>query len=112
MRVLLDECLPKRLVRDLSAAHKVSTVPRQGWAGSSDSELLRLIPGEFDVWITMDSNLPYQQTLHDKPFGVVILLARSNRYETIRELVPELLEVLASLRPGSVVTIPDSSVSI
>ena len=53
----------------------------------------------------MDSNLPFQQMLRDKPFAVVILLARSNRYETLRELVPELLTAMASLSPGTVVTI-------
>ncbi len=108
MRVLLDECLPKRLVRDLSGDHQVTTVPRQGWAGLSDSKLIRLIPGEFDVWVTMDANLPFQQTLHDKPFAVIILHSPSNRYESLRELVPGLLEALGTLSPGEVVTIPAS----
>ena len=50
-------------------------------------------------------------SLQDKPFGVAILFARSNRYETIRELIPELLRVLPSLTPGSIVTIPESGFS-
>jgi len=55
MKVILDECLPRRLVRELHL-HSVTTVLRQGWAGRRDSELLSLIRGEFDVFVTMDSN--------------------------------------------------------
>ena len=106
MRVLLDECLPRRLIRDLSGEHQVTTVPRQGWAGLSDSELLRRIPGEFDVWVTMDANLPFQQTLADKPFAVMILRSSSNRYEALRELVPGMLAALTEMRPGTVVFVP------
>lgn len=108
MRVILDECLPRRLLRDLSGEHQVTTVPRQGWAGYSDSELLRVIPGEFDVWITMDANLPFQQKLHDKPFALIILRSPSNRYETIRDLVPEMLSILTAASPGKVFIIPVS----
>ncbi|MDT9313650.1 hypothetical protein [Limnospira sp. Paracas R14] len=88
----------------------MTTVPRQGWAGLSDSELLRLIPGEFDVWVTMDANLPFQQTLADKPFAVMILQSPTNRYEALRELVPEMLAILPMLRGGQLVFVPGSDI--
>ena len=56
MRVILDECLPRRLVRNLHA-HQVTTVPREGWASIKNGALLKLIIPEFDVFITVDRNL-------------------------------------------------------
>ena len=82
MRILLDECLPARLRRDFPG-HEVSTVPRAGWAGINNGQLLRLIAGsgKFDVFLTMDKSLPQQQPLKDLPFAVVVLRAKSNRFE-------------------------------
>ena len=54
----------------------------------------------------MDANLPFQQSLADKPFALIILRSRSNRYEELRELVPEILKELAGLQAGQVVFIP------
>lgn len=53
MKVLLDECLPKKLKRELEG-HTIITVPEQGWAGIKNGELLRLAEAEFDVFITID----------------------------------------------------------
>jgi len=58
MRVLLDECLPKRLKREL-AGHEVQTVPEAGWAGRENGELLQLAAGKFDAFITIDRSLAY-----------------------------------------------------
>ena len=77
MRVLLDECLPKRL-KHLLIGHNVQTVPEAGWAGKKNGELIRLATGKFDAFITIDSNLIYQQNLSGVSFGVVVLSARSN----------------------------------
>jgi predicted nuclease of predicted toxin-antitoxin system len=68
MNILLDECLPARLCRDLPG-HEVQTVPRAGWAGIKNGKLLRLIAesGKFKVFITMDKSLPQQQQLQDLP---------------------------------------------
>lgn len=73
MRVLLDECLPKRLKAHF-AGHKVTTVPEAGWAGKKNGELLRVASGEFDAFITVDSNLVHQQHLVGVPFIVIVLL--------------------------------------
>lgn len=62
MRVLLDECLPRRLNRDL-VGHDARTAPEMGWASKRNSELLRLAEREFDAFLTVDRKLQYQQKL-------------------------------------------------
>ncbi len=62
MNILIDECIDRRLVRQLSG-HNVKTVPQMGWAGIRDRELLRLAETEFDILITVDRNLQFQQNL-------------------------------------------------
>ena len=61
MKVLLDECLPKKLKREVEA-DEVSTVPEAGWASKTNGELLRLAEANFDVLLTNDQNLEHQQT--------------------------------------------------
>ena len=110
MRIILDECLPARLRRDLPG-HEVQTVPRAGWASVKNGKLLRLIAdsGNFDIFLTMDKNLPHQQSLQDLPFAVVVLRARSNRFEDTHPLMPEILRRLPEFQPGHVyvLTPPD-----
>jgi predicted nuclease of predicted toxin-antitoxin system len=103
MRILLDECLPARLRRDLPG-HQVQTVPHAGWAGIQNGKLLRLVAdsGKFDVFLTMDKNLPHQQKLKDLPFAVVVLRAKSNRFEDTHPLMPEVFRRLAEFQPGHV----------
>lgn len=60
MRVLLDECLPRKLKQDL-ANHEVLSVTERGWSGVENEELLKLAQAEFDVFLTIDQNLKYQQ---------------------------------------------------
>lgn len=108
MRVLLDECLPKRL-KHLLIGHKVQTVPEAGWAGKKNGELIRLATGKFDAFITIDSNLIYQQNLSDVPFGVVVLSARSNRLADLETLVPAILEALDGLRPKELIRVGRST---
>ncbi len=104
MRVLLDECLPKRLTREL-IGHDVETVPEAGWAGRKNGELLQLIPGRFDAFITIDQNLVAQQRVAGLPFGVVVLRARTNRMTDLLVLVPGVLEALKSIQPGEVIAV-------
>jgi hypothetical protein len=103
MKVILDECLPRRLIRDLVGLHQVTTVPKQGWGGLSDGELLKKIPIEFDVWITMDANLKFQNSIKDKNLAIIVLRAKDNRYETVYGFVPRILEALTSLQPGDLI---------
>jgi predicted nuclease of predicted toxin-antitoxin system len=101
MRVLLDECLPRRLKRSISG-HDVRTVPECGWAGKSNGELLRLAGNRFDVFVTVDRNLPAQQNL-GSGLAVVVLQAPSNRFQDLEPLVPELVETLATITSGQLV---------
>lgn len=104
MRVLLDECLPRRLKAHL-ADHQVMTVPEAGWAGKKNGDLLRAASGLVDAFITIDSNLAYQQHLSDLPFVVVVVSARSNRLQELLPLVPQILAALAAARPGQVMRV-------
>src|SRR5882724_10869303 len=99
MRVLLDECLPKRLKRELTG-HDVKTVPEAGWAGKKNGELLALARGRFEALITVDGNLVHQQTVTGLPFAVIVLRARSNRLDDLHPLVPRILETLSNIKPG------------
>jgi predicted nuclease of predicted toxin-antitoxin system len=84
MRVLLDENLDWRLKRDLPG-HEVESVPLLGWAGIQNGALLRkAMESGFDVLITMDSNMVYQQDLASHAIAVVVLRARSNRLADTR----------------------------
>ena len=99
MRVLLDESLPRKLALALTG-HVAQTVQQRGWAGLKNGELLRKASAEFDVVVTGDQNLEYQQNPATLPIAVVGLIAVNNRFETLRPLVPALLETLQSIRPG------------
>jgi len=99
MRILLDESLPRDLGKDLTG-HEVRTVRQAGWAGLSNGDLLRRAAGQFDVLVTGDRNLEYQQNRATLPIPVVILVAVSNRIESLRPLVPELLRVMSRIGPG------------
>jgi len=104
MKILLDECLPRRLVRDLNR-HSVTTVPRQGWAGVTDAELLDLAGEEFDVLLTMDSNLVFQQNLNRSSLCIIVLQALNSRYETLQSLVPQILATIERAGAGQIVLI-------
>lgn len=102
MRILLDECVDARLRRELPG-HEVQTVPRAGWAGIGNGKLLALVAasGKFDVFLTVDKNLPHQQQLNLLPFAVVILRAVSNSFEDTRPLIPEFLRRLDKFKAGN-----------
>ena len=101
MRLLLDECLPKQLKRHL-AGHETLTVPEAGLAGLKNGALLRRISGKFDVFITVDANLRFQQNLAAFNVAVVVLRAHSNDMTDLLPLIPEVLTVIASAKPGTV----------
>lgn len=105
MRVILDECLPRRLGWELSG-HSVSTVPQAGWAGLSNGKLLSQVQNNYDAFITIDKNLPAQQVTTAFSFGVVVLRAPSNKLDDLKPLVPQILAALALLKPGQVIPVP------
>ena len=105
MKILLDECLPKRLIQ-LLAGHEVFTVRQVSWQGLSNGRLLLAANPRFDVFVTVDQNLVRQQDLTGQRIAVVVLRARSNKIEDLSPLVPLLLPLLASLQPGTVTFLP------
>ena len=104
MKVLLDECLPKRLADRLSG-HEIKTVPQMGWAGVKNGELLALAEKEFEVFLTVDQNLPFQQNLSRFKIAVVIVRCGSNDIDQLGPFVPGILEALRSAKPGQAVTV-------
>ena len=99
MRVLLDECRPRPLKREL-IGHAVRTVPEMKWSGRRNGDLLRLAGREFDALLTVDRRLPREQKLPTFRIAVIVLVARSNRLLDLLPLVPAILEILPRSRPG------------
>lgn len=104
MRILLDECLPRRLTQEL-VGHDTHTVPEMGWASKRNGELLALAEGQFEVFLTVDRNLSFQNDVHRFSLAIVVLRAKSNKLGDLRPLVPELLTTLATVVPGRVVPV-------
>ena len=104
MRILLDESLPRKLAREFPG-HETQTVQGRGWAGLKNGALLRTAASEFEVFLTGDKNLQYQQNLDELPIPVIVLCAKDNRIESLRHLVPRVVEVLQSIRSGELVRV-------
>jgi len=105
MRILLDECVPRRLRRELPG-HNVQTVHELGWSGKKNGELLQLMAGQnLDVLLTVDQGIRHQQNLRAAGVAVVVLVAASNRLADLVPLMPSVLAVLASILPGDVVEV-------
>lgn len=100
-RVLLDENLPRLLKRELPD-FEVRTVAEMGWAGIKNGKLLRFAEAEFDILVTADQNLSYQQPVTTFQLGFAVLRARTTKLEDLMPLVPMLKEALADLQAGQV----------
>jgi hypothetical protein len=98
VKILLDECVDWRLGRDL-AGHDVKTAQQMGWMTIRNGELLTLASQHFDVFVTVDRNLAYQQNLAAYSISVVVLLARSNRLADLKTLLPKLLKAIDNAKP-------------
>jgi len=107
VKVLLDECIDRRLARDI-AGHDVKTVPQMGWAGIKNGDLLTLAEKQFEVFVTVDRNFSFQVNLPRYNIAVIVLRCRSNRLQDLRPLVPELLGSLPTAKLGDVVWVDKS----
>ena len=109
MNLLLDECVPKRLKRNFTVeGHTCSTVPEAGFSGKTNGELLRLAQRKFQVLITLDKGLPYQQNLAGINIAVLLIRASSNRVADIVPSIPDCLLALRSIKPGEILKVgPD-----
>jgi len=104
MKILLDECLPRKLKREL-LGHIVATVPEMGWASIKNGALLRFAEAAFEVFVTADQNLQYQQNLRSTVLGIIVLVAPNTRLETLRPLIPNVLLALQTIQAGDVIRI-------
>lgn len=105
MLLLLDECIPRPLKRDL-VGHDVRHVVDMGWSSKRNGELLRLMLAEhFEALLTVDQNLEFQQNLRASGIRVVVVLARTNRVKELRPLAPQMLRALDSVMPGELIRV-------
>ncbi len=104
MRVLLDECLPRKLKAELKE-HEVRTVPEMGWASIKNGALLKKAVGKFDVLLTVDQNILFQQNLNDIDIAIIALVASSNRLADLMPLMPLVRIQLSKIRPGMVIRV-------
>jgi hypothetical protein len=102
VRILLDECLDRRLAKDIEG-HEVVTVPEAGWAGIKNGELLARAQTQFDAFVTVDRNLAFQQNIPRFTIAVIVLQAPTNRLKDLRPLLPRLQQVLLTAPKGEVV---------
>jgi hypothetical protein len=102
VKILLDECTPHVLKR-LLTGFEIKTVQEEGWAGITNGALLRLAEGRFDVLITSDQNLKYQQNLVKRQLAIIQL--PTNQVPLVIELAPQVQATLKNIKPGEFVAI-------
>ena len=104
MRILLDESAPRQIRRFLHE-HEVWTVQQMGWASKANGELLALARDRFDVLITYDQSMEYQQNLRELGISIIVLVAVSNRLEHAEPMMPKVIDSLRELKPGQVLRV-------
>jgi len=105
MKIIIDECVP-HLVKKRLPEREIKTVQEMGWAGVKNGELLKLVESEFDVFITSDKNLRYQQNLQERK--IAILLLPSNQVPVIGNLLPLIDEKLGIIKENDFLEINES----
>ena len=104
MRVLLDECVPRRLRTELPG-HDVQTVAEAGWSGLTNGRLLAQAASSFDCVLTVDRNLQFQQSPDTLPIAVVVIAAVDNKFETLHQSMNAVREALARIERGECITV-------
>lgn len=105
IQILLDECLPVKLkyrFLESTPSFQVSTVTDEKWTGLKDQPLLAKAQKRFDIFITIDKNLSYQQKISTFAIAVIVLEANSNRYKDLVKFVESASEVIKSAETGSI----------
>ncbi len=100
MKILLDECIDRRITRELPGLD-IRTVPQMGWAGIKNGELMSVAAVQFDVFITVDRNLSFQQNLSKFDIGLIVLRSRSNRYSDLVPFATRIIDSLPSVTSGN-----------
>jgi predicted nuclease of predicted toxin-antitoxin system len=101
MKLLLDECIDRRLAKEFSGVD-VKTVSQLNWAGIKNGALLTLAEKDFDVFVTVDRNLSFQQHLPKFNISVILLHAKTNKLRDLALLVPLIMEALPTIKKGVV----------
>ncbi len=96
MNAIIDECVPAIVKRGLPG-HNIATVQEMGWSGIKNGELLKLVSADFDVFITSDKNLRFQQNLAS--FDIAVILLPSNQVPVIKGLLDQISEALSKIQP-------------
>jgi predicted nuclease of predicted toxin-antitoxin system len=106
MKILIDECLPAALKENLTAlGHQCQSVRQAGFGSKKNGELLTLAEGRWDVLLTSDRNIKYQQNMTGRSLSILILCAKSNRMKDLLPLLPACAQALLSIQTGQVVEI-------
>lgn len=106
MRLLIDECVPRRLKFLLAeSGHVYQTAGDAGLSGKENGELLTLAEKDFDALITVDKNIRHRQNIKGRNIGVLIIRAASNVFEDIRPHIPQVLDALKSIKPGETIEV-------
>jgi predicted nuclease of predicted toxin-antitoxin system len=107
MRLLLDECLPRKLKNHLPG-HECKTVPETGWAGEKNGELLMLAEKSgLEIFLTLDRGMEYEQSLQGRGIAIVLITAESSQLKDLLPRTAAVLDVVRSIRPGQLVRIGD-----
>lgn len=105
MRILIDECLPAALRETVAGlGHECETVRQAGY-GSKNGELLTLAEGRWDVLLTSDRRIKYQQNMTGRQVSIVVLRAKSNRMKDLLPLMPSCAQALLSVSPGQIIEV-------
>jgi predicted nuclease of predicted toxin-antitoxin system len=106
MRILIDECLPVALKGTLTAmGHECQAARYAGFGSKKNGELLTLAEGLWDVLLTSDRNIKYQQNMTGRSVSIVILCVKSNRMKDLLPLMPACAQAILSIQPGQVVEV-------
>lgn len=104
MRIVLDECLPRQLKRELPG-HHVRTAQEEGWAGLRNGDLLQAASDTFDVFLTFDRNIGFQQNVQAFDIAIIVMVAESNRLRDLRPLMKGVRDALTRARPGDLIRV-------
>ena len=98
MKILLDECLPRKMTYLLEDGFEVFTVKEKKWDGLENGDLMKAaVEDNFDVFVTGDKNLSYQQNIADFEIAIVLMNPLFNTLENIKPLIPKLLKLFPQL---------------
>ena len=104
MKVLLDECVTRYLKRDFTG-HQVLTVEEAGFKGLKNGQLLQAVSGLYEVLVTVDQNLQYQQNLSSFAIAIILLKAQRSTYPMLKPLMPQVHAILQKIKPGEIIVV-------